>query len=344
MARTRARAGTAKAGANLPFLYRHHDKDALKEALYKMHLIRLFEEGAEECYMRGLIHGTMHLSIGQEASAVGICLPLTDDDQITSTHRGHGHCIAKGAEVSRMFAEFFGKTTGYCRGRGGSMHIADVSKGNLGANGIVGGGIPIAVGAALSAKRLKNGKIVVCFFGDGANNEGAFHEALNMAAIWKLPVVFVCENNQYGMSTSTERSTAVKDIAERASAYAMPGVIVDGNVLSEVAEASHEAARRARAGEGPTLIESKTYRYRGHSKSDRNRYRTKDEIEDWMANRDPIALYEAELKALGIVSQDEIDAVRAAAAKEIAEGIEFAKESPAPVTADLERYVYTEPA
>ncbi|MCT7374323.1 thiamine pyrophosphate-dependent dehydrogenase E1 component subunit alpha [Chelativorans sp. EGI FJ00035] len=309
-----------------------------------MHLIRLFEEGAEESYMRGLIHGTMHLSIGQEASAVGICLPLTDDDQITSTHRGHGHSIAKGADVARMFAEFFGKTTGYCRGRGGSMHIADVSKGNLGANGIVGGGIPIAVGAALSAKQLKNCKVVVCFFGDGANNEGAFHEALNMAAIWKLPVVFVCENNQYGMSTSAERSTAVKDIAERAAAYSMPGVIVNGNVLSDVAEASHQAVQRARAGEGPTLIESKTYRYRGHSKSDRNRYRTKDEIEDWMTNRDPIALYEAELKALGIFGQDEIDVVRAAAAKEIAAGIEFAKESPSPETTDLEQYVYTEPA
>lgn len=341
----KARNGAEKPnGANLPFLYRHYDHETLRGALRKMHLIRQFEEGAEESYMRGLIHGTMHLSIGQEASAVGICLGLTDQDQITSTHRGHGHCIAKGADVSRMFAEFFGKTTGYCRGRGGSMHIADVSTGNLGANGIVGGGIPIAVGAALTAKKLKNGKVVVSFFGDGANNEGAFHEALNMAAIWKLPVVFVCENNGYGMSTSVERATAVKNIADRAAAYAMPGVIVEGNVVSDVAEAMHEATERARKGEGPTLIECKTYRYRGHSKSDRNRYRTKEEIEEWMTERDPIEMFEAELQELGVIDLAGIEAIRADVAREIAEGIEFAKESPMPDVANLEKYVYTEQA
>lgn len=327
---------------NLPFAYRQYDAGQLKEVLRKMYLIRRFEEGAEDCYMRGLIHGTMHLSIGQEASAMGICMPLAEDDQITSTHRGHGHCIAKGAEVGKMFAEFFGKTTGYCKGRGGSMHIADVAKGNLGANGIVAGGIPIAVGAALSAKRLKTGKVVVSFFGDGANNEGAFHEALNMASIWKLPVVFVCENNGYGMSTSTDRSTAVRNIADRAAAYAMPGIIVNGNIFSDVAEASHAAVERARAGEGPTLIESKTYRYRGHSKSDRNRYRTKEEIEDWMSNRDPIALFEAELKEFGIIDGEGIEAVREAVRQEIAEAIEFAKASPSPDIRDLQDYVYTE--
>lgn len=214
---------------NRPFAIRHFAPAALREALKKMYLIRRFEEGAEDSYMRGLIHGTMHLSIGQEASAMATCMELTDNDKITSTHRGHGHCIAKGAEVGRMFAEFFGKETGYCHGRGGSMHIADVKTGNLGANGIVGGGLPIAVGAALSAKRLGKSDVTVCFFGDGANNEGAFHEALNMAAVWKLPVIFVCENNGYGMSTSTARSTAVTHIADRAAAYAMPGVTVDGN-------------------------------------------------------------------------------------------------------------------
>jgi pyruvate dehydrogenase E1 component alpha subunit len=330
--------------ANLPFAYRRYSPAELREVLRKMYLIRRFEEGAEDAYMRGLIHGTMHLSIGQEASAVGICMPLSDDDQITSTHRGHGHCIAKGADVKRMFAEFFGKTTGYCKGRGGSMHIADVAKGNLGANGIVAGGIPIAVGAALSAKKMKTGKVVVSFFGDGANNEGAFHEALNMAAIWKLPVIFVCENNGYGMSTSTERSTAVHNIAERAAGYGMPGVIVDGNNFSAVAEASQAAVDRARRGEGPTLIESKTYRYRGHSKSDRNRYRTKEEIEDWMTNRDPIMLFETELQEFGVIDQAGIEAVREAVKKEIAEGIEFAKESPMPDVADSGRYVYTEAA
>ncbi len=330
--------------ANLPFAYRQYSPDQLREVLRKMYLIRRFEEGAEDSYMRGLVHGTMHLSIGQEASAVGICMPLTDADQITSTHRGHGHCIAKGADVKRMFAEFFGKTTGYCKGRGGSMHIADVTKGNLGANGIVAGGIPIAVGAALSAKKMKTGKVVVSFFGDGANNEGAFHESLNMASIWKLPVIFVCENNGYGMSTSTARSTAVRDIADRAAAYAMPGVIVDGNNFSQVAEASHIAVERARRGEGPTLIESKTYRYRGHSKSDRNRYRTREEIEDWMTNRDPISLFEKELLEFGVIDQAGIEAVRVTVEKEIADALEFARQSPMPDPADHELFVYTEVA
>ncbi|MFA6157769.1 thiamine pyrophosphate-dependent dehydrogenase E1 component subunit alpha [Mesorhizobium sp.] len=341
-------AGASKAiadsRANLPFVYRQYSAEQLKQVLYKMYLIRRFEEGAEECYTRGLIHGTMHLSIGQEASAMGICMPLAEDDQITSTHRGHGHCIAKGAEVKRMFAEFFGKTTGYCKGRGGSMHIADVAKGNLGANGIVAGGIPIAVGAGLSSKMMKTGKVVVSFFGDGANNEGAFHEALNMAAIWKLPVIFVCENNGYGMSTSTARSTAVKNIAERAAAYSMPGVIVNGNIFSEVAEASHQAVARARAGEGPTLIESKTYRHRGHSKSDRNRYRTKEEIEDWMSNRDPITLFESELREFGFIDDKGIEGIRDAVAREIADGIEFAKTSPSPDIESIQDYVYTEQA
>jgi pyruvate dehydrogenase E1 component alpha subunit len=332
----------AEAGIeNSPAIYRRLSAESLRQALHKMHLIRRFEEAAEDAYMRGLVHGTMHLSIGQEASAVGICMPLSDDDYITSTHRGHGHCIAKGAQVSRMFAEFFGKEDGYCRGRGGSMHIADVSKGNIGANGIVGGGIPIAVGVALSMKKQKRRSVVVCFFGDGANNEGAFHEALNMASIWKLPVIFVCENNGYGMSTSTKRSTAVKDVAERAEAYAMPGVIVDGNRFAEVTRASFEAVERARSGEGPTLIESKTYRIRGHSRSDRNRYRSKEEIEAWQA-RDPIHAFETELGELGLVSSADIEAIRADVEREIADGIAFAKASPSPAIEELTRYVYTD--
>ncbi len=328
--------------ANVPFAFRAYSPEQLRDVLRKMYLIRRFEEGAEESYTRGLIHGTMHLSIGQEASALGICMPLNADDQITSTHRGHGHCIAKGAQVDRMFAEFFGKTTGYCKGRGGSMHIADVSQGNLGANGIVAGGIPIAVGAALSAKMQKNGKVVICFFGDGANNEGAFHESLNMASIWKLPVVFVCENNGYGMSTSTARSTAVANIADRASAYSMPGIIVDGNNFSAVAEASTAAIERARRGEGPTLIESKTYRHRGHSKSDRNRYRTKEEIEEWKELRDPIALFESELRQFGILDDAGITEVRNAVEQDIATAIQFAKDSPMPNTGAVLDYVYTE--
>ncbi|WP_407048745.1 thiamine pyrophosphate-dependent dehydrogenase E1 component subunit alpha [Methyloraptor flagellatus] len=326
--------------ANLPKAFQVYGPEALKTALKKMHLIRRFEEGAEEQYMRGLIHGTMHLSIGQEASAVGICMPLGDADYITSTHRGHGHCIAKGADPKNMFAEFFGKETGYCRGRGGSMHIADVEKGNLGANGIVGGGLPIAVGAALAIKQQGRKDVAISFFGDGASNEGSFHESLNMAAIWKLPVVFVCENNKYGMSTSTERSMAVPNVADRAVAYNIPGVIVDGNRFSEVASAALDAIERARAGLGPTLIECKTYRTRGHSRSDRNRYRTKEEIEAWKA-KDPIQQFEAELTEHGLITAEEIAAIRAAAEAEIAAAVEFAIASPAPNAADLVRDVYT---
>ncbi|VAW17533.1 Acetoin dehydrogenase E1 component alpha-subunit [hydrothermal vent metagenome] len=332
-----------KTRRNPPFAFTHYSAEQLTEALAKMILIRRFEEGAEDSYMRGHIHGTMHLSIGQEASAAGVCMALTDADQITSTHRGHGHSIAKGADVGRMFAEFFGKETGYCKGRGGSMHIADVGSGNLGANGIVAGGIPIAVGAALAMKRLGKSSIVVCFFGDGATNEGAFHEALNMASVWTLPIVFVCENNGYGMSTSTARSMAVANVADRAPSYGMPGIIVDGNSLSDVAKASHEAAERARAGEGPSLIECKTYRWRGHSKSDRNRYRTKQEIEDWMA-RDPIARFQTELKAFGILDDDAIAALKADIERQIEAGIAFAKASEAPKISELARDVYTEGA
>ncbi len=311
-------------GRNLRPFYASHSPAQLKDALRRMHLIRRFEEMAEESYVRGLTHGTMHLSIGQEASAVGICLDLSDRDYITSTHRGHGHCIGKGAEVKFMFAEFFGKEEGYCRGRGGSMHIADPATGNLGANGIVGGGLPLATGAALAIKQRKSKDVAVCFFGDGANNEGAFHESLNIAAVWKLPVIFVCENNQYGMSVSTVRSTAVKDVATRAIAYDMPGVAVDGNSVADVAEAMAAATERARRGEGPSLIECKTYRTKGHSRSDRNRYRSKDEIEDWKS-RDPIPVFESELLSHGIVTQAEIDGLRAAVEREIQDGFEFAR-------------------
>ncbi|MEM8871048.1 MAG: thiamine pyrophosphate-dependent dehydrogenase E1 component subunit alpha [Pseudomonadota bacterium] len=326
--------------ANIPFAVRHYSPAQLRTALRRMYLIRKFEEGAEESYTRGLIHGTMHLSIGQEASAVASCMSLSDDDKITSTHRGHGHCVAKGADVARMFAEFFGKENGYCRGRGGSMHIADVEKGNLGANGIVGGGIPIAVGAALAAKRLGTGAVTVCFFGDGANNEGAFHEALNIAAVWTLPVVFVCENNKYGMSTSTERSTAVKSIADRAAAYAMPGCSVDGNDFSAVAEAVESAVNRARAGEGPSLIEALTYRWRGHSKSDRNRYRAKEEIAEWIA-KDPIPRFAQDLIDHGILSADEVQALDRDTDREIAEAIASARTGADPQASEVTRDVYT---
>ncbi len=325
---------------NRPAIYDRLTTAQLRESLRRMHLIRQFEEGAEQAYMRGQIHGTMHLSIGQEASAVGVCVALEPRDKITSTHRGHGHCIGKGADPKRMFAEFFGKETGYCHGRGGSMHIADVSQGNLGANGIVGGGLPIAVGAALALRQQKRDDVVVCFFGDGASNEGAFHEALNMAALWKLAVVFVCENNRYAMSTSTERSMSVVNVADRAPAYNIPARIVDGNNFAEVAAAACEAVDRGRAGEGPSLIESKTYRIRGHSRSDRNRYRTKDEIEDWV-RRDPIRQFEEELAALGILDAAEIAGLHEQVEREIAEGLAYAADSPAPDVGELLRDVYS---
>jgi acetoin:2,6-dichlorophenolindophenol oxidoreductase subunit alpha len=323
-----------------PAIYEKLGRDKLHKALRQMHLIRMFEEGAEQAYMRGLVHGTMHLSIGQEASAVGVGIMLESGDYITSTHRGHGHCIAKGADPKFMFAEFFGKDNGYCRGRGGSMHIADVASGNLGANGIVGGGLPIAVGAALALKQTKKPNVVICFFGDGANNEGAFHESLNMAAIWKLPVVFVCENNKYGMSTSTERSTAVKNVSQRAQAYDFPGVTVNGNDFSEVASAAGEAIARARRGDGPTLLECMTYRHRGHSKSDRNRYRTKEEIDSWIA-RDPIQLLQTNLLANGLIEDEDVAAMVKSVEDEIEAGINFAKDSPDPKVEDLTAFVYT---
>ncbi len=321
-----------------PAVYNRLSPPQVRDSLRRIILIRLFEEGAEQAYMRGQIHGTMHLSIGQEASAVGVCVGLTPRDQITSTHRGHGHCIAKGADPARMFAEFFGRESGYCHGRGGSMHIADVSQGNLGANGIVGGGLPIAVGAALAIKQEKRPDVVVCFFGDGASNQGAFHESLNMAALWRLPVIFVCENNRYGMSPSTARSMSVRNVADRAPAYGVPARIVDGNRFADVTDAAFEAVDRARAGDGPSLIESKTYRIRGHSRSDRNRYRTKDEIDEW-SRRDPIVQFETELMSLGILDRAEIEMVRREAEAEIETALRFAADAGDPNPADLLRDV-----
>jgi acetoin:2,6-dichlorophenolindophenol oxidoreductase subunit alpha len=317
------------------------DPATLRAALLKMHLIRRFEETAEQSYMRGLVHGTMHLSIGQEASAVGAILPLRADDYILSTHRGHGHCIAKGADPARMLAEFFGKETGYCRGRGGSMHIADVEGGNLGANGIVAGGLPIAVGVGMSIKAQQQDRICMVFFGDGAANEGAFHESLNMASIWRLPIVFVCENNQYGMSMDIAQAMAVKNVADRAAAYAMPGLTVDGNDLPIVATASRSAIERARGGGGPTLLECRTYRIRGHSKSDRNLYRTKEEIERWRA-ADPIARLERELAQAGVLSTAVLAEIATAADAQIQAALAFAQSSPDPDPAQLTRDVYAE--
>ncbi len=297
--------------------------------LSKMYEIRIFEETVDDLFARGLVHGTMHLSIGQEASAVGSVFALRDEDYILSTHRGHGHCIAKGADINLMMAEFLGKETGYCRGRGGSMHIADIEGRNLGANGVVGGGIPLAVGVGLSLKMRQTDEIVMGFFGDGAANQGAFHEALNMAAIWTLPVVYVCENNQYGMSMSTNRAFKIERIAQRADGYGMVGVTVDGNDVLEVYEAAAKAVDRARSGGGPTLLECVTYRWKGHSKSDQERYRTKDEIEAWK-RRDPIKLFRERLLTEGVITDQEAAGFEEQASRTIAEAVEFAKSSAEP--------------
>jgi pyruvate dehydrogenase E1 component alpha subunit len=271
--------------------------------------IRKFEEAVEDLFGRGMMHGTMHLSIGQEASPTGMCMALTLQDQITSTHRGHGHCIAKGADLTRMIAELLGKEIGYCGGRGGSMHIADVETGNLGANGVVGGGIPIAAGAALASKMMKKGTVAVSFFGDGAMNEGAFNEAANLAAIWKLPMILFCENNKYGMSSSTEKAFAIDNLADRGKGYGIPGVNVNGNDVVEVYEAAQIAVDRAKKGEGPTLIIAETYRWKGHSRSDKNLYRTKEEIEQWRL-LDPIPKFIARAIKQKKLTQEQCDVIQ----------------------------------
>jgi pyruvate dehydrogenase E1 component alpha subunit len=305
-----------------------------ERTLATMWRIRRFEEAVDDLFARGLMHGTMHLSIGQEASATGACFALRDTDSITSTHRGHGHCIAKGADLTRMMAELLAKETGYCRGRGGSMHIADVATGNLGANGIVAGGIPIATGAALAERLRGTDGVVLSFFGDGAANEGAFHEALNLAAIWALPVVFVCENNKYGMSFSTEKSFAIAHIAERGAAYGMPGVTVDGNDVEAVHLAVDEAVRRARGGGGPTLVEAETYRWKGHSKSDKNLYRTKEEISSWR-EKDPIVRFEGVVRERGLLDDAALDRVREEARIAVRDAVREATAAPDALPDDL---------
>lgn len=311
----------------------------LRTMLSTMYRIRAFEEKVDELFMRGEMHGTTHLSIGQEGTAVGALSTLKRDDFITSTHRGHGHCIAKGADIALMMAELLGKETGYCRGRGGSMHIADVETGNLGANGIVAGGMPIATGVALSMKMQGRPTICLCIFGDGATNEGAFHESINLAATWNLPVVFLCENNQYGMSMPTRKAMRNETVAQRATAYDIPGKRVDGNNVLAVYTTVAEAVQHARTGNGPTLIESQTYRYKGHAKSDQNLYRTRDEIRQWQ-KRDPIQSFADLLLSEAILNQDEIKQQEAAAYAEVEAAYQFALNSPDPAPETLLEGVY----
>jgi acetoin:2,6-dichlorophenolindophenol oxidoreductase subunit alpha len=314
-------------------------KETALHYLLQMCQIRAFEEQAEKSYMAGKVHGTMHLSIGQEASAVGSLAALKPDDYILSTHRGHGHCIAKGADLNLMMAEFYGKANGYCRGRGGSMHIADVAHGNLGANGVVGGGIPMAVGVGIGLKMQNEGKVLISFFGDGAASSGAFHESMELSVIFQVPVVYVCENNQYAMSFPANKWTTSQRLASFADCYGMPGKSVDGNDLLAVLEAVNEAVEYTRSGKGPSLVVCDTYRWRGHSKSDRNRYRTQEEIDEWK-EKDPIERFIKFTMNKKLLTEKDVEHVRAQASEEIENARQFAESSPDPDVTTLEEGVY----
>lgn len=314
-------------------------KSKLVEMYKLMVKIRLFEEKVFELYAQNLVPGTIHLYTGQEAVAVGVCSALRKDDYITSTHRGHGHCIAKGADIKRVMAEILGKETGYCKGKGGSMHIADFSIGMLGATAVVGAGIPIAVGAGLSIKLRKTSQVAACFFGDGASNQGTFHEGINMAAIWQLPVIFVCENNLYAMGTHQLRVMKIENIANRAAAYGIPGVVVDGNDVLAVYEAASNAVERTRRGEGPTLIECKTYRHRGHSRVDPAKYRPREEVEAWLA-KDPIKRLRERLLQSNALTEGEIQLMDKEISTEIEEAVKYAMESPYPEPEEALKDVY----
>jgi len=304
-------------------------KDAL--GIYeKMNEIRQFEDRVHDIFAKGEIPGFVHLYAGEEAIATAVCAHLNDSDYITSTHRGHGHCIAKGCDLNGMMAEIYGKETGLCKGKGGSMHIADIDKGMLGANGMVGGGFPLAVGAGLRNKYLKTDRVVVCFFGDGAANEGTFHEGLNLASIWKLPVIFVCENNMFAEATPQSYASGSKTIAERSVAYNMPGVRIDGKNVLEVYEEAEKAIKRARNGEGPTLIECVTYRDYGHFEGDEQKYKAKDGAEKELADIDCIPLFRKQAIELNLMSEIEADEIEKISAEKIQAAIKFAEESPEP--------------
>ena len=315
--------------------------DILINLLRQMTLIRRFEEMIKRLYMEGSIKGMLHLCIGQEGVATGVMSVLKKDEYIVSNHRGHGHFIAKGADLRLMMAELFGKSTGYCRGKGGSMHIADIDLCHLGANGIVGAGLPIAVGAALAFKDIKKtGQIVVCFFGDGALNMGEFHESLNLAGLWNLPVVFVCENNLYAISSHVEKTCAIKDIAKRAESYGMPGTTVDGMDVLGVRAAAEQSVKRARAGQGPSLLVCQTYRFLGHGRNpDCSLYRTKEEENQWQ-KRCPVCTFKAKLLDEKIITEETFKDMENQIAQEIDLAVKFAEESPYPVAEDLESDIY----
>ena len=308
--------------------------------MYKrMVLIRRFEEKVQYLFSTRAMPGSIHQYIGQEAVAVGACIQLMKDDYITSTHRGHGHCIAKGMDINAIMAEIYAKKTGCCRGMGGSMHISDLSMGIIGANGIVGGGIPIATGAAWSCKYKKEKKIVMCFFGEGAVNQGSFHESLNLAAIWKLPVIYVCENNIYGYTTHYKRTTLLDDIAQKGLAYGIPGIVADGMDVLDVYRKTGEMIKRARDGDGASIIECKTYRYRGHSINDKSTYRKKEEVEKWKTN-DSINSFKSYLVEKFDITSDEIKEIEEEVDKQINDAVQFAENSPETDPMDFKKYIF----
>jgi pyruvate dehydrogenase E1 component alpha subunit len=318
-------------------------KEKLLDMYKRMCMIRIFETKVNSLFTNGILVGDLHLSIGEEATAVGVCSVLRETDTINTTHRGHGHCIAKGVNVNRMMAEFFAKRDGICKGKGGSMHIADFSVGMLGASGIVGGGIPHAVGAALAFKMKGTDRVAVAFFGDGATNQGAFHESINLAAIWRLPVVFVCENNQFAESTPVSAVMLVKNVADRATAYGIPGVVVDGMDVLAVYEAADDAVKRAREGKGPTLLELKTYRYEGHEIGDPwELYRSKEDVENWK-KKDPIATLRQKLINDKVATGEELDDLEKKVVQLVDAAIEFGKQSPSPEPREAFEDIFVSP-
>ena len=316
--------------------------DDLKNAYRTMRMIRSFEEKILDLVQTGRMGGFVHLYVGEEAVATGVCAQLSDSDIVTSTHRGHGHCIAKGVDVNGMMAELYGRATGICKGKGGSMHIADVDKGMLGANGIVGAGISLATGAGLTAKLKKTGGVAISFFGDGASNEGQFHESLNLASIWNLPVVYVVENNGFGEFTPTDFVVPGKDIATRGQSYAMRSDIADGMDFFDVYEKAGEAIDLARRGEGPTLLECKTYRFSGHFSGDPMPYRSKEESEDWIQNRDPLQLFESRAVEAGLVDADDLRTIDGDVEREIEAAVVAAEAAPFPNPESVTTDVYVE--
>ena len=315
------------------------EKEKLIEMYRTMVRIRIFEGRVQKEFAAGNIPGFAHLYIGEEAVATGACANLRSDDYVTSTHRGHGHVIAKGGKTDLMMAEIYGKKTGYNKGKGGSMHIANVDSGMLGANAIVGAGLTIAGGAALSAKLRGTDQVCVCFFGDGAINTARFHEGLNLASIWKLPVAFICENNLYAETTSISYSTNISNISDRAVAYGIPGKTVDGNDVLAVYEAVDKALGRARRGSGPTFIVCQTYRWRGHYEGDMQTYKSKEEIEEWM-EKDPIPRFRKKLIGMGILAEQEADRIYLEIEEEIEKAVRFAEESPFPEPEETLEDVY----